>query len=285
MVTKNDELLSQIRGIVEDVLNEKLTPLKDDVDDLMETYTKDLRLTYLNSVARLLEQEAHQLVDSFKCSYHPQTGTHCKTWVKDHVSMYANALELGDFPYAFSLLEEFLKISQKNVEDDDKNPSCTKDWEQIGVVLKRHYEFVKDIGSLFLKQPVPNTITDVEVHADKLYEMFVSPLSHPLRIKIISSLTHSSKRFTALKKELEVKNTGLLVHHLKPLTDAGIIAQYLKKEYYLTDFGHSVARILAQAQTTFLPSTPVRVEMRPSVTNEPERPKVVKTLPVVNDKT
>jgi len=279
-----EELLAQIKVIMDEQLSEKLTPLKEEVDDLMDTYSKDIRLNYLNSVARLLEQEAHQLVDGFTCSYHPQTGSHCKTWVKDHVSMYANALELGDFPYAFSLLEEFLKISQNNTKDADKNSSCVKDWEKISTVLKRHYDFVKDIGSLFLKQPVPNTITDVEIQAEKLYESFVSPLSHPLRIKIISSLTRNSKRFTALKKELEVKNTGLLVHHLKPLTDTGIIAQYLKKEYYLTDFGHTVARLLAQAQTSFLPSTPIRVEMRPSISEEPERPQVIKTLPVVTDK-
>jgi DNA-binding HxlR family transcriptional regulator len=281
----NDELKKIISDTIssqlEPIIN-KSTELENTIEEMKQSINKDLKFNYLNSVAKLLEKDVHGLIDSFKCGYHPQTESQCKTWVKQHASMYAGMLETGDISQAFNILEEFLKVAEKNITDIDKNSRCHNDWIHIRNTLKRHHEFAKDIGSLFMSTPMNTNLKDLEFDPDTVYDDFVLPLSHPLRIKILHSLMNSSKRFTTLKTELDVKNTGLLVHHLKPLSECELVTQTFKKEYMLTEKGISIIKFLTQINQSITPSKPVPIQIKPLVKEEDERPKIT-TLNVIND--
>jgi predicted transcriptional regulator len=78
-------------------------------------------------------------------------------------------------------------------------------------------------------------------------------------------LKSGSKRFTTLKNELNVKNTGLLVHHLKPLTAASLVVQDHRKQYSLSDKGFIIARYFAQITAAMHPETPATVKVQPLV--------------------
>ena len=93
----------------------------------------------------------------------------------------------------------------------------------------------------------------------------IFPFSHPLRIQILHTLKSGSKRFTSLKNELNVKNTGLLVHHLKPLTDCNLVFQDHRKQYSLSEKGFIVVRYFAQLVAAMHPETPITISMQPLV--------------------
>lgn len=288
----SDELRELISSTISDQIQpvvERSNELEAAMEEMKLSINKDLKLNYLNSVARLLEKEAHELVDGFKCGYHPQTESQCKSWVKTHASMYASMLETGDIAQAFNVLEEFLKVAERNINDIDKNSRCMDDWQQIRKVLKRHHEFARDVGSLFMSSPVSSNLGEMEFDTELVHDEFILPLSHPLRIQILHALINTTKRFTTLKKELGVKNTGLLVHHLKPLTESDLVEQTYNKQYTLTDKGASIVRFLSQVTQSLLPLKPVKMNIQPLV-NDPEegdddgRPTVTRVpLKVNND--
>lgn len=255
----------ELKSIIHETMEEKLSPLKEEIDTLNNSINRDLKLNYLNSIGRLLEREAKDTIDSFSCSYHNKTELACKNMLNEYISKYTSSLAMGDMANAFSILEEFQNKAEENARDFDKGNHCKKDWAKVSRILKRHKDVAKDVSALFTTREVPVDIGEMNFTPEELYDNFIFPLSHPLRIQIIHALKSGSKRFTTLKNELEVKNTGLLVHHLKPLTEAELVTQDYKKEYSLSDKGFTVARYFAQLTAAMHPDDPVTVEMQPLV--------------------
>lgn len=258
---------SDMKEMLEDVIDEKIGALEAEIAGIKSTMTAQ----YLNSIGRLLEREAKDTIDSFSCSYHPATETNCKNSLKTWIGNYTNALAMGDLAEAFSVLNDFQEEAKSNVEDLDKGAHCKSDWKDILKILNRHKEVAKDLSAQFTNRKVPADIGELDFSPDELYDEVIFPLSHTLRLQIIHALKSGSKRFTALKDELEVKNTGLLVHHLKPLTESGIIHQDFQKRYALTDRGFMVARYFAQITAAMHPeeATTVTIGAHPSVTKLP----------------
>ena len=113
-----------------------------------------------------------------------------------------------------------------------------------------------------------------------MYDEIVFPLSHSLRIKIIHQLKSGTKRFTNLKNELKVKNTGLLVHHLKPLIEANIVQQDFQKRYQLTDKGLMIVKHFSKIFTGMHPEDEEEITL--GFIDKMDSPNV-KKLPVLND--
>jgi len=253
-----------MKSILEDVMEEKIGALENEIAGIKSTMTAQ----YLNSIGRLLEREAKDTIDNFACSYHPATETNCKNSLKKWISRYTNSLAMGDLAEAFSVLNDFKEEAERNIEDLDKGAHCKSDWKDILKILKRHKDVAKELSAQFTNRKVPADIGELDFNPDEMYDDVVFPLSHTLRLQIIHALKSGSRRFTALKDELEVKNTGLLVHHLKPLTESGIITQDFQKRYTLTDRGFMVARYFSQIAAALHPeeNTTVTIGSQPSVT-------------------
>lgn len=256
---------SELKQIIQDALDKQLIPLKEEMENLNISINRDMKLNYLNSIAKLLEREAIETIKNFSCSYHVTTDKACKNLLGDYIRQYTEALSMGDLASAFTILSEFENIAKENSKDVDKMSNCNKDWATVTRILKRHREVAKDISALFSARQVPSDIGELDFSPDELYTEVIFPFSHPLRIKIIHTLKSGSKRFTALKNELNVKNTGLLVHHLKPLTEGNLVIQDHRKQYSLSDKGFLVAKYFAQLSASLHPETPITVTMQPLV--------------------
>ncbi|MHA2501307.1 MAG: ArsR/SmtB family transcription factor [Candidatus Kariarchaeaceae archaeon] len=255
-----------LKTLFEEVIEEKLGALESEIAGIKSTMTAQ----YLSSIGRMLEREAKETIDDFACSYHPATEMNCKSSLKGWIAQYTNALSMGDLPEAFAVLSDFKEEAKKNVSDFDKGAHCKQDWKEIQKILNRHSDVAKDLSAQFTNRSVPADIGELDFSPEEMYEEVIFPLSHTLRLQIIHALKSGSKRFTALKDELDVKNTGLLVHHLKPLTEAGIIDQDFQKRYLLTDRGFKIARYFSQIAAAMHPQeTTVTLGAQPSVTKLP----------------
>lgn len=248
------------------IIVERLDELDSRIENVSKSIDQDLKLNYLNSVVRFLEREAVDLIETMTCSYKPETEVHCKTWVSLNIKGYLDNLSMGNLTGAYVMLKQFLNQVKRNSTDVEKNIHCRSEWLQLMDTLENHMNFIQEISTLFVPKHVTETLDDETFDPDFVSEMFIVPLSHPLRIKIIHALMTSSKRFTALKKELEIKNTGLLVHHLKPLSDSGFVTQNYKKEYLLTERGHLIARFLSQIDASLRPNSGMGIES-PNIKN------------------
>lgn len=255
---------SELRQIITDAIDERLTPIKEELTSI-NNINRDLKLQYLNTIGRVLEREALETIDNFSCSYHQSTGITCKSLLREQITKYTEALSFGDLASAFTILNAFDKMAKRNAGDKDKVLSCNKDWEAISRILKRHREIAKDISALFSAREIPSDIGELDFSPEELYNEVIFPFSHPLRIQILHTLKTGSKRFTSLKNELNVKNTGLLVHHLKPLTDSNLVFQDHRKQYALSDKGFTIIRHFAQLAAAMHPETPITISMQPLV--------------------
>ena len=199
-------------------------------------------------------------VNSMSCSYQPDTEIHCKSWVVSNIKGYLDNLSMGNLAGAYIQLRQFLAQVKRNALDVERNIHCRSEWMHLLETLENHSDFIQEISTLFVPQKFMTNLEDSSFDPDFISSEFIVPLSHPLRIKIIYLLTQSSKRFTSLKDELGIKNTGLLVHHLKPLTDTDFVTQNYKKEYLLTDKGHLVARFLTQIDKSLRPENSISIQ-------------------------
>jgi DNA-binding HxlR family transcriptional regulator len=256
---------SELKHIITDAINELLLPLKEDVEQLNLTINRDLKLNYLNSIARLLKKEAIEKINNFSCSYHITTDTTCKSLLRDYINQYTEALAMGDLAGAYSILTKFEDMAIQNAKDSDKISNCNKDWKVVSSVLNRHREVAKEVSTLFSVGDVPSDLNKLEFSPEQVYEDIISPFSHPLRLKIVNKLKSGNMRFTDLKNELNVKNTGLLVHHLKPLTETNLVIQNHRKRYSLSDRGFLIVKYFAQLSKSLQPETPITVTLQPLV--------------------
>ncbi|MCH8906135.1 MAG: hypothetical protein IH840_03515 [Candidatus Heimdallarchaeota archaeon] len=256
--------------LLSEIIQDEIRPLRQEIDELNNSLNRDLKLNYLNSFGRLLEREALDTVNNFNCSYHNTTGKACKSLLTDYITQYTQALSMGDVASAFTILKEFNDFATSNAIDNDKLSQCRKDWTEITRILKRHKEVAKDISALFATREVPSDIAELEFSPLELYNEVIFPFSHPLRIEIVHALKSGSKRFTTLKNELNVKNTGLLVHHLKPLTSSNLVIQDHRKQYSLSDKGFLVARYFSQLTAAMKPQEPITITMQPLVVLQDE---------------
>lgn len=253
------------KSIISEVIRAEIEPIKKEIEEIKSSLNRDLKLNYLNSFGRLLEREALDTVNNFSCSYHNSTGVACKAFLKDYISKYTQALSIGDVANAFTILKDFNDFAVRNSEDSDKLSQCRKDWIEITRILKRHKDVAKDISAIFVTREIPADIAELDFVPTELYEDVIFPFSHPLRIEIVHALKSGSKRFTTLKNDLDVKNTGLLVHHLKPLTNANLVIQDHRKQYSLSDKGFLVARYFSQLFEALKPDDPITITMQPLV--------------------
>ncbi len=256
---------TELQLMIQKALKDEIEPLKQEFSLLNETIIRDLKLNYLNSIGRFLEREAIEAVGNFNCSYHVSTDIACKSLLKDYISKYTQALTMGDMANAFSILKEFNSLATENANDNKKIANCTQDWIKILRILNRHKEVAKDISALFSAREVPSDIGELDFSPQELYDEVIFPFSHPLRIQIMHTLKSGNKRFTTLKNELKVKNTGLLVHHLKPLINSNLVIQDHRKQYSLSDKGFIVARYFAQLTAAMHPEEPITFTMQPLV--------------------
>ncbi len=246
-----------------DLVLQQVNALTQKVADIQKTIDKDLRLTYVNSLSKFLRNEAEDMVERLSCGYHAKTELHCKNWISKNIRGYLQNLENGNLIDAKIFLESFLLEVKGNINDIDKNMHCREDWQTIYEILTRQLDLIKDVAILFTPAEEQLATRKYDFEPSFINEKFISPLSHPIRVKIIYTLKEAPRRFTVLKDELEIKNTGLLVHHLKPLQDAGFVVQNYKKEYLLTEDGILVSKFLAQIDSQLRPTEPIRVNIEP----------------------
>jgi DNA-binding HxlR family transcriptional regulator len=256
---------SELKHIIKNTISELLLPLKEEVEHLNTTISRDLKLNYLNSIARLLKMEAMERINKFSCSYHITTDTTCKSLLRGYVNQYTDALAMADLAGAYSILTKFEDIAIQNVNDSDKISNCNKDWEVVSSLVNRHREVAREASTLFSSQEIPSDINNLEFSPEQVYEDIIFPFSHKLRLKIVNKLKSGNMRFTDLKNELNVKNTGLLVHHLKPLTEKNLVIQDHRKQYSLSDKGFLIVKYLAQLSESLQPETPITVSLQPLV--------------------
>ncbi|MDH5404890.1 MAG: hypothetical protein OEZ01_01200 [Candidatus Heimdallarchaeota archaeon] len=257
--------LIQLKDIIQSSIEEYISPIKEEINSLSNNINKDIKLNYLNSIGRMLEREATDSIEHFNCSYDLSIKNACKTELKAYVGKYAQALSIGDMANAFTILQDFDSLAKQHSNDNSRSKNCKRDWTEITRILKRHKEIAKDISSLFTASQIPSDVAELNFEPEKLFEEVIFPFSHPLRINILHALKTGSKRFTTLKNELDVKNTGLLVHHLKPLTDAHLVVQDHRKQYSLSDKGFTVVRYFSQLFNALNPKESLVITMQPLV--------------------
>lgn len=259
---------SDVKQLIQHAIDDQMLVIQDEISNLRDSINNDLKLHYLNSVSRLLEKEAVTLIDSFKCPYEAEN-TSCKNWVKKNVRNYALELEHGDIPKAFEILNQLLKeIEDGVVAEGTRNP-CRAHWTRLKETLDRHYELARDLKPLVERKMVRG-MRDIDFDVEAIHEEFIVPLAHVLRMQILHALLNTSRRFTELKDMLGVKNTGLLVHHLKPLSEAGLITQNFKKDYFLTDRGYIYAQFLSEISMNLHSTKDLVAPLNPIVSSQLE---------------
>jgi hypothetical protein len=270
---------SELIHIIQNAISELLLPLKEEVEHLNITINRDLKLNYLNSIARLLKMEAIETFDKFSCSYHISTDITCKSLLRSYVNQYTDALAMADLAGAYSILTKFEDTAIQNANDLDKSSNCKKDWDVVSSLLNRHREVAREVSTLFSGREVPSDINNLEFSTKQVYDDIIFPFSHPLRLKIVNKLKSGNMRFTDLKNELNVKNTGLLVHHLKPLTETNLVIQDHRKQYSLSDRGFLIVKYFAQLSKSLKPETPITVTIQPlDVLNDEPLPIKIPTI-------
>ncbi len=253
-----------IKQVIRDSMVEYVQPLRDEIELLSKSINKDIKMNYLVTISRVLEKEAEDMVSNFNCAFDISTGLECKSSIKDKISKYIQALAMGDIPNAISEINQLEKNAKNNAYDPDRAGQCAHDWKSVVRIVKRHKEIMKELSSTYSTSSVPADVGEFEFDTDKLYSDVIFPFSHPLRIQLVHSLMEGGKRFTTLKNELNVKNTGLLVHHLKPLTEANLVIQDHRKQYSLSEKGYIVVRYFSQL-TSALEPMDINVTMQPLV--------------------
>ncbi|MHA2278948.1 MAG: hypothetical protein ACXAC2_24475, partial [Candidatus Kariarchaeaceae archaeon] len=173
---------SELKHIIKNTISELLLPLKEEVEHLNTTISRDLKLNYLNSIARLLKMEAMERINKFSCSYHITTDTTCKSLLRGYVNQYTDALAMADLAGAYSILTKFEDIAIQNVNDSDKISNCNKDWEVVSSLLNRHREVAREVSTLFSSQEIPSDINNLEFSPEQVYEDIIFPFSHKLRL-------------------------------------------------------------------------------------------------------
>ena len=269
-------LTKEIKSILEDVIDQKIGNLEKEVMGIKSTMTAQ----YLSSIGRFMEMEAVETVDEFVCCFHEGVEANCKNSLRSWIKKYTNALAMGDLLEAFSVLESFLNKANKNIKDTEMGLACKSDWKNILKILNRHKEIARDISVQFSERNVPADIGEINFNPNEMYDEIVFPLSHSLRIQIIHQLKSGTKRFTNLKNELKIKNTGLLVHHLKPLIEANIVQQDFQKRYQLTDKGLMIVKHFSKIFTGMHPEDEEEITL--GFIDKMDSPNV-KKLPVLND--
>lgn len=253
-----------IKQVIRDSMEEYMTPLREEIEQLSKSINKDIKMNYLSTISRVLEKEAEDMVSNFTCAFDISTGLECKSNIKERISKYIQALAMGDIPNAMSEINQLEKNAKNNAYDPDRAGQCAHDWKAVVRIVKRHKDIMKELSSTYSTSNVPADVGEFNFDTEKLYTDVIFPFSHPLRIKIVHSLMEGGKRFTTLKNELNVKNTGLLVHHLKPLTEANLVIQDHRKQYSLSEKGYTVVRYFSQLTAAFEPMD-VNITMLPLV--------------------
>lgn len=254
-----------LKKIISASIKEQMGPIKEELDLLSSQINKDIKINYLSTMARALEREADQLVKNFECSYDVQTGQDCKSSIKAKVANYTQSLAVGDIANSLTIITQLHNSAKKNAFDSSRSSNCNRDWKEVSKIVSRHKEIVKDLSATITPNNVPTDLGELDFDPETLFEQVIFPFAHILRIQIIYSLKNGSKRFTALKNELEVKNTGLLVHHLKPLTEAKLVTQDHRKQYSLTEKGYLVVRYFSQLSEAIKPNETMISMIQPLV--------------------
>ena len=257
--------INELKNVINDAVESKLGAIHEEIENLSEKVSKDLKINYLSTMARALEREATQVVNGFECAYDVKSGMSCKSEVKRKIANYTHSLAVGDIANALTVIEKLHSDAKTNAYNDDKAQGCNRDWKEVNRFVSRHKELVKDLAASMTPNSVPADLGELEFDPSLLYTQIIFPFSHELRIKIIHTLKNGSKRFTALKNDLGVKNTGLLVHHLKPLTQAKIVVQDHRKQYSLSEKGYLVDRYLSQLSSALQPNEPIISMLQPMV--------------------
>ena len=243
-----------LKKIINESIKDQITPILEELDTLSTQINKDIKINYLSTMARALEREADQLIKNFECSYDVVSGQDCKSSIKAKVANYTQSLAVGDVANSLTIITQLHNSAKKNAFDSNRSSNCNRDWKEVSKIVSRHKEIVKDLSATIIPNNVPTDLGELNFDPKTLFENVIFPFAHILRIQIIYSLKNGSKRFTALKNELEVKNTGLLVHHLKPLTEAKLVTQDHRKQYSLTEKGYLVVRYFSQLSEAIKPN-------------------------------
>ncbi|MCY3413265.1 MAG: hypothetical protein INQ03_16615 [Candidatus Heimdallarchaeota archaeon] len=255
----------EFRKIINDTIKEQMAPLREEIDTLASRINNDIKINYLSTMARALEREANQLIQTFECSYDVQTGQSCKSDIKTKIANYTQSLAVGDVANSLTQITRLHNEAKKKAFDSSRTANCNRDWKQVSQIVSRHKEIVKDLSTSLSTNNAPSDLGELEFEPQNIFDEIIFPFSHILRIQIIHTLKNGPKRFTALKNELEVKNTGLLVHHLKPLTEAKLIIQDHRKQYTLSEKGYMVVRYLSQLADALSPKEPIVSMVQPLV--------------------
>ncbi len=253
-----------IKALLKESIEELIQPLKEEIEKLSKSVNHDIKINYLSTISRVLAKEAEETINSFTCAYDINTGLECKSLIKETIANYTSALAVGDIANALNEIKDMEKIARQNAFDPNRSPKCNNDWRTINKILSRHKEIIHEISANFTHSKVPNDISELDFDPETLYKDIIFPFSHPIRLQIMYALKSGSKRFTLLKNELNVKNTGLLVHHLKPLTESGYVIQDHRKQYSLSEKGYTIIRYFSQLQDIFKPEE-FEITMQPFV--------------------
>lgn len=257
--------IDDLKSIIKEAIDEKVKPMQEEFDNLSNQINKDMKINYLSTMARALEREANQVIQAFECSYDVQTGQSCKSSIKSRIANYSQSLAVGDVANSLTIITQLHNDAKKNAFDSSRSANCNRDWKEISKIVSRHKEIVKDLSSTLTPNQIPSDLGELDFDPQSLFDGVIFPFSHILRLQIMHSLKSGSKRFTTLKNELDVKNTGLLVHHLKPLTEAKLVQQDHRKQYSLSEKGYLIIRYLSQLSDALNPSEPIVSMVQPLV--------------------
>ncbi len=257
--------IDDLKKIIKEAVDEQIRPMQEEFDNLATQINKDMKINYLSTMARALEREANQVIQAFECSYDVKSGQSCKSSIKSRIANYSQSLAVGDVANSLTIITQLHNDAKRNAFDSSRTANCNRDWKEISKIVSRHKEIVKDLSASITPNSIPSDLGELEFDPQSLFSEVIFPFSHILRIQIIHALKSGSKRFTALKNELHVKNTGLLVHHLKPLTEAGLVVQDHRKQYSLSEKGYTVIRYLSQLNDALTPKEPLISMIQPLV--------------------
>jgi len=83
------------------------------------------------------------------------------------------------------------------------------------------------------------------IDSDLAYQEIIDPLSNQKRLDILIAIYQNNKRFKELETALDLQ-AGHLIYHLNPLKASKYVRQDEKKNYFLTEKGETVLKLIRQ---------------------------------------
>ena len=209
---------------------------------------KQVALNYNRTIIEYVKKTSQDLVENLNCN-RPDEEEFCKTQMNQIQTPYLQHLEAGNFPQAYSALEnaqQQLEEIGKQFQKDERTRCvvCIESQTQLLESNKRLISQLRLIGSPAVALGSNNQTID-QLNPELTNDAIVNPISNKTRIQILQSIYRGENRFTDLSTNTGIEG-GQLLYHLKKLIEAEYVYQTENKDYVLTTKGLKVLVMLAQ---------------------------------------